>query len=230
MKILVAKEGKLWRYGLRPDNGMFTAKAILEFQKQGLAGFEPDDPSREYKTTMPVMETNRSYVKTAVSTNFAEVVFNSEASDVFVEFYAPWCSHCKRFARPYSQIAKRFAEEPSIKFVAYDDSQNELNVTEVGEVPEVRGYPTLYHFSKGSKVPVKYPHPLTPENLDSLVGYMKANVSKPFKSYGALYGKDCDLCRTFFPARCWHCVTRRIKAGCTRLGKKRRHPQLPADL
>ena len=93
---------------------------------------------------------------------------------MFVEFYAPWCPHCKRFSTPYLQMAKRFAESPSVKFVKIDATENELSYADAPDVPEVRGYPTLYHFKRDQetgervRVPVKYPFALTPDNVEQV--------------------------------------------------------------
>ena len=71
-------------------------------------------------------------------------------------------------------MAKRFAEVPSLKFVKIDATENELSNVDAPEVPEVRSYPTLYHFKRDqqtgerARVPVKYPFALTPDNVEQV--------------------------------------------------------------
>jgi len=44
--------------------------------------------------TEEIPATNDEPVKVLVGKNFDQIVINNE-NDVLVEFYAPWCGHCK---------------------------------------------------------------------------------------------------------------------------------------
>jgi len=90
----------------------------------------------------PVPETNDEPVKVVVAKNINELVFDNDA-DVFIEFYAPWCGHCKKLTPTWNKLAADFKKAGSnVVFAKMDATAN--------DAPEgVEGFPTLY-FKKGS--------------------------------------------------------------------------------
>jgi protein disulfide-isomerase A6 len=55
-----------------------------------------------------------SKVVTLTDATFDEIVLDSE-KDVFVEFYAPWCGHCKSLAPIWESLAKTFTNEKDVR-------------------------------------------------------------------------------------------------------------------
>eukprot|EP01061_Rhynchopus_euleeides_P028684 TRINITY_DN467_c0_g1_i11.p1 TRINITY_DN467_c0_g1~~TRINITY_DN467_c0_g1_i11.p1 ORF type:complete len:413 (+),score=195.41 TRINITY_DN467_c0_g1_i11:60-1298(+) len=76
--------------------------------------------------------------------NFEETVLNSD--DIWmVEFYAPWCGHCKNLAPQWAQAATEL-KGSGAKLGAVDATIHQAIASKYG----IQGYPTIKVFSKGS--------------------------------------------------------------------------------
>ena len=74
--------------------------------------------------------------------NFNDLVIGSKDS-WFVEFYAPWCGHCKKLEPEWNSLAKELNGE--IKVAKIDATQNSA----LGQRFGVSGYPTIKFFPAG---------------------------------------------------------------------------------
>jgi len=92
---------------------------------------------------------DKTPVKTLVSSNFDEVALNKD-KDVLVEFYAPWCGHCKQLAPIYDQLGEKFADSETVVIAKIDATANELEHT------KITSFPTIKLYKKGDNSAVDY--------------------------------------------------------------------------
>lgn len=88
---------------------------------------------------------------------------------VMVEFYAPWCGHCKNLAPKYEQLAKVFAGEQEVVIANVDATEN----PDLASRYDVSGYPTIKFFPAGSSEPVDYQGG---REVEMLVNYINENA------------------------------------------------------
>ncbi|KAK6731806.1 hypothetical protein RB195_007954 [Necator americanus] len=134
----ITNEGKF------PMNNEFSVDNLKAFVEDLLSGkLEP------YMKSEPIPE-NTGALKTAVAKNFKELVMDAD-QDALIEFYAPWCGHCKALAPKYEELATKLEKE-DVLIVKMDATAND-----VPPLFQVQGFPTLYWLPKNKKdSPVPY--------------------------------------------------------------------------
>mmetsp|Transcript_52749 Transcript_52749/g.47389 ORF Transcript_52749/g.47389 Transcript_52749/m.47389 type:complete len:251 (+) Transcript_52749:101-853(+) len=89
-------------------------------------------------------------VFTLTTDNFDK--FIGDNPRVLVEFYAPWCGHCKKLKPVYDVVATAFQNEANVVVAKVDATEE----NELGSRYDVKGYPTIKFFPKGSDDVVDY--------------------------------------------------------------------------
>ena len=90
----------------KPDSGKIEEDNLRATIKSFLDGeMQPHLKSEEVPE-----DWDAAPVKVLVGANFDQVALNKD-KNVLVEFYAPWCGHCKKLAPEYSAAAQQLAEK-----------------------------------------------------------------------------------------------------------------------
>ena len=118
--------------------------------------------------------TARSAVIDLTPSNFDKVVLNS-GKPTLVEFFAPWCGHCKTLAPVYEELALGFEHAKDKVQIAKVDADAER---ELGKRFGIQGFPTLKWFDGTSDTPEDYK---SGRDIDSLRDFITTKTSAKLK-------------------------------------------------
>lgn len=148
---------KFWKPNLEPDH-----------IESWLKGYK-DGKLAPYVKSEPVPAVNDQPVKVVVADNFDDIVYKS-GKNVLLEFYAPWCGHCKKLGPVLVKVAKSFAKDDDVVIAKIDATANEI----VHEGFEIKGYPTMYFKSASGKL-LQY---TGKRSKDKIIDFIKKNKEK----------------------------------------------------
>jgi protein disulfide isomerase len=146
----------------------FSLAAATKFVEGSL-----EDKYEGYVKSEPEPKTNDDPTTIVTARTFNKLV-NDPEKDVFVEFYAPWCGHCKKLAPIWDELATKLQGNSHIRIAKMDATAN--------TVPKnlaVKGFPTLIFFPANNKNPgVTFNGD---RDLEALSKFVKETSTKPVK-------------------------------------------------
>ncbi|CAM1508361.1 Fc.00g052090.m01.CDS01 [Cosmosporella sp. VM-42] len=155
----------------------------------------------------------KSAVIDLIPKNFDKVVLES-GKPTLVEFFAPWCGHCKTLAPVWEELAFAFEHAKDKVQIAKVDADAERSI---GKRFGVQGFPTLKFFDGKSDKPIDYK---SGRDIESLVAFIteqtgvkpKKKLDLPSavvmlndKSFAETVGSDKNVLVAFTAPWCGHC-------------------------
>uniref|UniRef100_A0A8C0MWE6 protein disulfide-isomerase n=1 Tax=Canis lupus familiaris TaxID=9615 RepID=A0A8C0MWE6_CANLF len=149
------------------DGQLLLALLLLLLGASGLRGQGPGGPEEEPLEEEKVPEEDGILVLNQRNLGLALRAHRT----LLVQFYAPWCGHCKALAPEYSKAAALLAAESAEARLAKVDGPAEAELTKEFAVTE---YPTLKFFRDGNRT---HPEEYTgPKEADGMAEWLRRRV------------------------------------------------------
>ncbi|XP_036414461.1 protein disulfide-isomerase A4 [Colossoma macropomum] len=159
---ILAEGGK--KYAMEPEE--FDSEVLREF----VVAFKKGKLKPIIKS-QPIPK-NKGPVKVVVGKTFDEIVLDTKR-DVLIEFYAPWCGHCKKLEPDYLALGKKYKNEKNLVIAKMDATANDVPHNSY----QVEGFPTIYFAPSNKKQsPIKFEG--GERNVESLSKFIEEHATK----------------------------------------------------
>jgi len=172
-------------------NGQRTAAGLIDYATQQLNAIAKARLSgKGGKGGGKGSAGGKSEVVELTDSNFDKTVMADDKNTWFLEFYAPWCGHCKALAPAWEETAYNL--KGKVKVAKVDATQERALASRFG----IQGFPTLKLFPSGKKMESlvqDYEGPRTAESMtEYALKFFVANA-KVIRSTHARVARIC-LC------------------------------------
>ncbi|XP_051139321.1 protein disulfide-isomerase [Andrographis paniculata] len=176
-----ASQGAFQYFGLKEEQVPLIIIQTNDGEKYLKPNVEPDQIEswvkefkdgnvKPFKKSEPIPKENNEPVKVVVADNLQDMVFKSN-KNVLLEFYAPWCGHCKKLAPILDEVADSFKNDADVLIAKIDSTANDIPQ----DTFDVKGYPTLYFRSSTGNL-LKYDGDRTKESIIDFINKNRSTV------------------------------------------------------
>ncbi|XP_043822504.1 protein disulfide-isomerase A4 [Dromiciops gliroides] len=160
---ILAEGGK--KYAMEPEE--FDSDTLRDF----VLAFKKGKLKAIIKS-QPVPKNNKGPVTIVVGKTFDSIVMDPK-SDVLIEFYAPWCGHCKQLEPVYTELGKKYKHQKNLVIAKMDATANDVT----NDHYKVEGFPTIYFAPRTDKNnPIKFEN--EKRDLEHLSAFVEDHSTK----------------------------------------------------
>jgi len=149
-------------------NAVFNAENVRKFAQDYL-----DGKLKPFIKSEPVPEPNDGPVTVVVGETFNSLVLDND-KDVLIEFYAPWCGHCKSLAPVYDELGESLKGVSTLRIAKIDATANDFPKGKFA----VSGFPTIYLKTADGAIK-KYDGA---RDVDGFTTYLSSHVTHKFEA------------------------------------------------
>jgi len=155
--------GKKYRLPLKGLQAPQVTKFIDDYDSGSLKTWLKSEPE-------PTAADMSGPVGVLVGSTYTAIA-HDDTKDVLVDFYAPWCGHCRKFEPLYKDLAKSLKHVKTLKITKLDATRNEV------EGMQIMAFPTIVLFPGNGRPEVMYQGGRQPADI---VTFLKSHCSFKF--------------------------------------------------